>query len=79
MHSPHRVHGDDHTIVYPTATHMYEAQKYLPQHPEIADRIRLLKKVEDVYSVSAPFKQFERADWPQVFLTLVSTYTLFEE
>ncbi|KAG5723708.1 Swarming motility protein ybiA [Termitomyces sp. T112] len=51
MHSPHPVIYEDKT--YPTAAHLLEALKFLPDYPEIAERIRQAKEHRDVRMISA--------------------------
>ena len=65
-HSPQRVIYED--KVYPTATHLHEALKFLPNFPEMAERIRLTPKATDVYDVSGGMSVSQRADWADVFL-----------
>ncbi|KAJ4466468.1 hypothetical protein C8J55DRAFT_241694 [Lentinula edodes] len=65
-HSPHRVlHNNN---IYPTATHLHEALKYLPAHPTIANQIRLCVNLNDVYPLSAANTAYVRPDWGAIFL-----------
>ncbi|KAF6761890.1 GTP cyclohydrolase II [Ephemerocybe angulata] len=65
-HSPHRVLYQN--KMYPTATHLHEAMKYLPDHPIIAEQIRNTASVLEVYPLSAQFNQYVREDWSDVFM-----------
>ncbi|KAJ3499911.1 hypothetical protein NMY22_g19445 [Coprinellus aureogranulatus] len=65
-HSPHRVMYRNH--VYPTATHLHEAMKYLPDHEWIAAQIRDVPNVLEVYQQSSRFADYQRPDWSDVFL-----------
>lgn len=65
-HSAHRVIYRN--KIYPTATHLHEAMKYLPDHPEIAEQIQQIPNVLEVYTHSAQFSNFQRADWSDHFL-----------
>lgn len=60
-HSPHRVVFEDRE--YPTATHLFEAMKFMPDHPELAEAIRLTKDPIDAYFLSADSASLARADW----------------
>ncbi|KAJ4478967.1 hypothetical protein J3R30DRAFT_3701916 [Lentinula aciculospora] len=65
-HSPHRVLYNN--AIFPTATHLHEALKYLPGHPTIATQIRLCVNLNDVYPLSAANMAFVRPDWGSIFL-----------
>jgi ribA/ribD-fused uncharacterized protein len=65
-HSPHRVMYKN--KVYPTATHLHEALKYLPEREDIADEIRATVNVLEVYEHSAKFADYQRQDWAEVFM-----------
>lgn len=69
-HSPHRVLYQN--TLYPTALHLLEALKFLPHRPDLAERIRAVKEVEDVYPISATMREFVRGDWGQAFLETAS-------
>jgi Family of unknown function (DUF6535) len=58
--------------LYPTALHLFEARKFLPSRPDLADRIRQCEQVEQVASVSADLAEFMRRDWAFVALNTVS-------
>ncbi|KAL4256763.1 NADAR domain-containing protein [Pleurotus pulmonarius] len=74
-HSPHRVLHQQ--KIYPSATHLFEAMKYLEggpgqqPRPDLAERIRLCQNIADVYPLSAEFqsKGWVRSDWGSVFNT----------
>ena len=83
-HAPFRVMYQNKT--YPTATHLYEALKYIPDNaappgwnprPDLAQQICMTRNVADVYSLSASFRQFERPDWGLVFLRVVCRFCAF--
>ncbi|KAJ3753236.1 hypothetical protein EV360DRAFT_53806 [Lentinula raphanica] len=65
-HSPHRVFHD--SLFYPTATHLHEALKYLPNHPTIASQIRLSPSLSSVYPLSAANTAYVRPDWGEIFV-----------
>jgi predicted NAD-dependent protein-ADP-ribosyltransferase YbiA (DUF1768 family) len=69
-HSPHSVVYED--DLYPTALHLFEARKFLYHRPDIADRIRLCERVEEVTAISAEMAAFTRRDWGNVALFMVS-------
>lgn len=48
---------------YPTATHLLEALKYLPVHPEVAEIIRLCEDSDDLYNQSAKYTHLEKPDY----------------
>ncbi|KAF8227610.1 DUF1768-domain-containing protein [Tricholoma matsutake] len=62
-HSPHRIHFQD--KVWPTATHLIEARKYLPGHPAVAEQIRCCGDVAHVYPISANYQQFQDPHWSE--------------
>jgi hypothetical protein len=74
-HSPHRVLYQN--TLYPSALHLLEALKFLPHRADLAERIRGVKEVQDVYPLSSNFHDFVRGDWGQVFLQMVSILTIF--
>ncbi|KAG6875635.1 hypothetical protein C0992_003032 [Termitomyces sp. T32_za158] len=51
IHSPHPVMYEE--KAYPTAAHLLEAFRFLPNHPEIAERIRTTREHRDVQVISA--------------------------
>ncbi|KAF5386371.1 hypothetical protein D9757_006627 [Collybiopsis confluens] len=65
-HTPHRIIYQNKT--YPTASHLHEALKYLPAHPEIASIIRSCASLRDVRQVKAVNRRWVRSDWGKVFL-----------
>ena len=68
-HSPHRVMYEDE--LFPTALHLFEALKFLPHRPDLAEQIRLCEHVEEVTAISASFAENTRRDWGNVALTTV--------
>ena len=69
-HSPHRVMWKG--LTYPTALHLHEALKFLDHRPDIAEMIRKCSSVHDVYPLSAKYVEFQRPDWGDQFLPLVT-------
>jgi predicted NAD-dependent protein-ADP-ribosyltransferase YbiA (DUF1768 family) len=69
-HSPHSVLYED--DMYLTALHLFEARKFLYHRPDIADRIRLCERVEEVAAISAEMEAFTRRDWVNVRRSMVS-------
>ena len=57
---------------YPTALHLFEARKFLPHWPSLADRVRQCERVEQVPSVSAELVNCIRLDWGDIMLSVVS-------
>ncbi|KAK0190371.1 hypothetical protein F5146DRAFT_551255 [Armillaria mellea] len=68
-HSFHRVMYNNQT--YDTAMHLFEAMKFLPDNPQLADNIRLCKNIGDVFPMSANFAQYQRSDWGDVHKTIL--------
>jgi predicted NAD-dependent protein-ADP-ribosyltransferase YbiA (DUF1768 family) len=73
-YSPHSVVYED--KLYPTALHLFEARKFLPHLPDLADRIRQCERVEQVASITAEMADFIRRDWGNVMLNTVSKFPL---
>ena len=73
-HSPHTVMYEDE--LYPTALHLFEALKFLPHRPDLADQIRLCEHVEEVTAISASFAEHTRRDWGNVALSTVRLFLL---
>ena len=73
-YSPHSVVYED--KLYPTALHLFEARKFLPHLPDLADRIRQCERVEQVASISAEMADFIRRDWGNVMLNMVSKFLI---
>ena len=71
-HSPHRVIWRN--LEYPTALHLHEALKFLDHRPDLAERIRGCKEIHEVYPLSAEYQQFQRKDWGECYLSLVSDF-----
>jgi ribA/ribD-fused uncharacterized protein len=68
-HSPHPVEWQG--IVYPTGAHLFEALRYLPNNPEIAQQIARLSTVEEALGESARWQNagYEKPDWPSLYMT----------
>ena len=73
-HSPHSVSYDD--DLYPTALHLFEALRFLYHRADIAERIRLCERVEEVAAISAEMAEFTRRDWGNIAFIKVSTATI---
>ena len=58
--------------LYPTALHLFEAHKFLPHRPDLADHIRQCEQVDQVASISAELAEFIRGDWAMVALSTVN-------
>jgi predicted NAD-dependent protein-ADP-ribosyltransferase YbiA (DUF1768 family) len=69
-YSQHSVRYED--KLYPTALHLFEARKFLPYRLDLADRIRLSERVEQVPQISAEMADFKRRDWVNVMISTVS-------
>lgn len=74
-HSPHRVLYQN--KLYPSALHLLEALKFVNHRPDLAERIRAVKDVHDVYPLTAAMNEFARTDWGQALLGAVSTFSVF--
>ena len=59
--------------LYPTALHLFEARKFLPQRPDLAKRIRQCERVDQVASISAELANFVRKDWGNIMLSMVGS------
>ena len=70
-HSLHSVAYQDE--LYPTALHLFEARKYVDHRPDLAERIRLCERIEEVTAVSMELTGFMRRDWNNVALSIVRT------
>jgi hypothetical protein len=73
--SPHGVVYEE--DLYPTAAHLFEAHRFLDHRPDLADRIRQCKRVEEVIAVSAELARFTRQDWGNVALVAGLVSDLF--
>ncbi|PFH47124.1 hypothetical protein AMATHDRAFT_110386, partial [Amanita thiersii Skay4041] len=67
IHSPHPIIFR--TKPYRTATHLFEAMKYIDHAPECAEKIREAEDVADVYRLSAEFtaEGKEKPEWAVMF------------
>lgn len=64
--SPHLVHYNRQS--YPSAFHLHEAMKFMGHRPDIAERIRTSRTVEEARAISAANHEHVRPDWERVFL-----------
>jgi predicted NAD-dependent protein-ADP-ribosyltransferase YbiA (DUF1768 family) len=62
--------------LYPTALHLFEALRFLYHRADIAERIRLCERVEEVAAISAEMAEFTRRDWGNIAFIKVSTATI---
>ena len=74
-HSPFRVRYMN--LDYPTALHLIEALKFLPDRPDIAEQIRQCDVVEDVYPLAARHAEDMRPNWSSEFLDAVRRLSCF--
>ena len=58
--------------LYPTALHLFEACKFLPHRPDLADRVRQCERVQQVALISAELANFVRRDWGNIMVRMVS-------
>ncbi|KAF5386369.1 hypothetical protein D9757_006625 [Collybiopsis confluens] len=65
-HSPHHIRYQGE--IFPTAAHLFESQKYLPAHPEIASSIRSCVDLVDLGRSQSANKPWVRNDWDDVLL-----------
>ena len=66
------LYGDE---LYPTALHLFEARKFLPYRPDLANCVRQCERVElveQVTSITTGLGNFVRGDWGDVILDVVS-------
>lgn len=77
-HSKHRVMYENQT--YPTAIHLHEALRFLPDHPEIAERIRESADPAEAYRISAwgQEKKLARSDWKRVWMEMMDKVLLLK-
>ncbi|KAJ7337534.1 hypothetical protein DFH08DRAFT_705532 [Mycena albidolilacea] len=72
-YSPHRVIYQN--AVYPTAMHLHEAMKFLPNSPAFAERIRACADVGRVHVLSKKLTRQSpnavRSDWVSVYLLMM--------
>ena len=64
---------------YPTVLHLFEALKFLPNRPDLAERIRQCERVEQATSISAELADSNfigRRDWDSNMITMVSNFHL---
>lgn len=62
---------------YPTGLHLHEAMKFIDNRPDIAEKIRVCPDVHSVYPLSGQFQDFQRSDWPAVYLECVCILSIF--
>jgi predicted NAD-dependent protein-ADP-ribosyltransferase YbiA (DUF1768 family) len=78
-YSPHRVVFNN--AEYPTAMHLHEAMKFLPNNPSFAERIRTCPDVQQVYPLSEELADRDptsvREDWSAAYLPSVRLSSSF--
>ncbi|KAH9833802.1 uncharacterized protein C8Q71DRAFT_725553 [Rhodofomes roseus] len=67
--SPVRVHY--HHKSYPTAFHLHEALKFMEHMPEIAERIRTCRTVNEAREISITNDDYVRNDWEHVLYDMM--------
>ncbi|KAL0581477.1 hypothetical protein V5O48_000519 [Marasmius crinis-equi] len=65
-------------LTYPTAAHLFEALKFLPNNPEHASAIRTAPTVADVYRLSSQWEAEVRPDWGSMFLSRMEDVLLLK-
>lgn len=68
-HSSHRILYRN--VTYPSALHLYEAMKFIDYQPHIAEVIRNVPVVHDVYPTAVKFQHLQRPDWGRIYLNKV--------
>ncbi|KAH9932363.1 uncharacterized protein B0H18DRAFT_987775 [Fomitopsis serialis] len=59
--APYPIHWDGR--MYPTAEHLFQAHKFMPSQPDLAERIRLLPGSRDALQEAGNLRPLQRADW----------------
>ncbi|KAH9932385.1 uncharacterized protein B0H18DRAFT_828582, partial [Fomitopsis serialis] len=59
--APYAIHWDGR--MYPTAEHLFQAHKFMPNLPDLAERIRLLPRSRDAVQEAGSLRGLQRADW----------------
>ncbi|KZT64793.1 DUF1768-domain-containing protein [Daedalea quercina L-15889] len=49
--------------MYPTAEHLFQAHKFMPNEPKVAEHIRELPSSRDALEEAGRLRWFQRADW----------------
>ncbi|KJA29704.1 hypothetical protein HYPSUDRAFT_196051 [Hypholoma sublateritium FD-334 SS-4] len=75
-HSPHRVVYR--SITYPTAAHLFEAMKFIDNHPDIAENIRACPDVNALYSLASQYTSSVRPDWVYTHLQYMDDVLLLK-
>ncbi|KAJ7074911.1 hypothetical protein B0H15DRAFT_868529 [Mycena belliarum] len=78
MYSPHHIVYRD--VEYPSAMHLHEAMKYLPNNPALAERIRACPDITGVHPLSTELSRMYpdavRSDWGTAYLPLMEEVIL---
>ncbi|OSX63771.1 hypothetical protein POSPLADRAFT_1039630 [Postia placenta MAD-698-R-SB12] len=69
--SPHEVVFEGRT--YPTAEHLFQAHKFLPIYPQLAERIRELPSSRAALQEATRLSEYRRKDWFDVNITVMDT------
>lgn len=69
--SPHEVVFEGRT--YPTAEHLFQAHKFLPTYPQLAERIRELPSSRAALQEATRLSEYRRKDWFDVNITVMDT------
>ncbi|KAJ3557060.1 hypothetical protein NM688_g1677 [Phlebia brevispora] len=69
--SPHPVIHEE--LEYPTAEHLFQAHKFLPKRPELAERIRNLPSARAALQEATRLTRLRRTDWFDVNLDIMDT------
>ncbi|KAH9939330.1 uncharacterized protein BXZ73DRAFT_43829 [Epithele typhae] len=72
--SPHVISHDDRG--YPTASHLYEAAKFLPQYPEVAEAVRNAATCEEAVAFGERYREYWRPDWPKIQMSILEDILL---
>ncbi|KAJ7460556.1 hypothetical protein FB451DRAFT_1181589 [Mycena latifolia] len=77
-YSPHPIMYND--VEYPSAMHLHEAMKYLPNNPALAERIRACPDISGVHPLSEELTRMSpdavRSDWGTAYLPLMEEVIL---
>ncbi|EPS93928.1 hypothetical protein FOMPIDRAFT_1135208 [Fomitopsis schrenkii] len=59
--SPHPIEWEGHT--YPTAEHLFQAHKFITDHPDLVTRIRHLHSPREALEEAGRLRRLQRSDW----------------
>ncbi|KAF8196668.1 hypothetical protein K438DRAFT_1456800, partial [Mycena galopus ATCC 62051] len=79
-YSPHRIMYNE--VMYPTAMHLHEALKFMPNNPAFADRIRTCFDPAQIGALSTQLERQDpnsvRSDWMTVHLQCMEEVILYK-